>query len=937
MKTSSRTLVQSKHKSAQRVHVSPVAAACSALLFTMGAAYAQQASVDAVVVTGIRGSIESSIAAKRNSDSIVEVVTAEDIGKMPDSSIADSIARLPGLSAQRIDGRPSAISIRGLGPDYAGNLINGRQVVSSGDGRSAEYDQFPSELFNSVMVYKTPDASLVGQGLSGTVDIRPLMPLDLRGRQMNVSVRGEQNSLSTLSPQGSSAMGNRVSASYVNQYGDNTVGLALGYSHLNSPGESKKYEAWNYGDYGQWGAGSGVTSLGNGNKAQFSQGATANVTSSNQVRDGLMAVLELKPNPDYHSVIDLYYSKFEQTRASNFYTADAGLWSGGGSFSNPVTSVVNGNTILSGGTVNGGRALVYEKNFQRTDDVTSIGWKNEFKLANKWTATADVGVSRANRDERYVQSVARGIAGGPFTFSGLDTVNHQNWSTAQDLSSPSNVKLTNDPDWAELRTPTYTDEIKSFKLSGRRSLDNPIFASIETGLNYSQRDKNVKAGIYKLTLASTDVAIPTSALRAPAQINVGGINTSILSWDVPSIMNLYTQEAKDPWAGKDNNYAVHEKITTAFAKLDIDSKMGVTPVRGNVGVQAVQTQQSSDGFAWNDGGGTPGATAANLKSVTGGSSYTDLLPSLNLVFMVEPDLITRLGLAKTMARPRMDDMRAGADQPHLVANAPGSAIGHWAANGGGKPDLEPWRANSFDLSVEKYFGKRSYVAAAGFYKKLDSFIYSQDTVRDFSGFTNYSTTLTPGCSAANPGCNPNVGTITTQANGHGGSVQGVELSASLEASLLSPALQGFGLLASESVTNNHLPKDVNGNPIYLDGFSSRVNNLTVYYEANGFSSRISQRYRSPFTASTRSVLQGTQSNTQFQAEKQIDLQLAYAFTSGSYKGMSLLFQVINLTDAPSVTTRGPELIGSMGSKTGQLPWTYETVGRSVLLGASYKF
>jgi iron complex outermembrane receptor protein len=139
------------------------------------------------------------------------------------------------------------------------------------------------------------------------------------------------------------------------------------------------------------------------------------------------------------------------------------------------------------------------------------------------------------------------------------------------------------------------------------------------------------------------------------------------------------------------------------------------------------------------------------------------------------------------------------------------------------------------------------------------------------------------------------------------------------------------------VTNNHLPKDVNGNPIYLDGFSSRVNNLTVYYEANGFSSRISQRYRSPFTASTRSVLQGTQSNTQFQAEKQIDLQLAYAFTSGSYKGMSLLFQVINLTDAPSVTTRGPELIGSMGSKTGQLPWTYETVGRSVLLGASYKF
>jgi iron complex outermembrane receptor protein len=83
---------------------------------------------------------------------VVESISAEDIGKLPDTSIADSIARLPGLAAQRIDGRPSAISIRGLGPDYAGAVLNGRQVVSSGDGRAAEYDQFPSELVNKVIV-----------------------------------------------------------------------------------------------------------------------------------------------------------------------------------------------------------------------------------------------------------------------------------------------------------------------------------------------------------------------------------------------------------------------------------------------------------------------------------------------------------------------------------------------------------------------------------------------------------------------------------------------------------------------------------------------------------------------------------------------------------------------------------------------------------------
>ncbi|WPC68064.1 TonB-dependent receptor [Rhodoferax ferrireducens] len=923
--------------------MSPIAAACATLLFATGAVYAQQqeaAELDTVVVTGIRKGIESSIAAKRNSDSIVEAVSAEDIGKLPDTSIADSIARLPGLAAQRVDGRASAISIRGLGPDYAGAVLNGREVVSSGEGRAAEYDQFPSELVKQVIVYKTPDATLIGQGLSGTVDIRPVMPLDSRGRQVVVNVRGEKNSFGQLSPQGADGLGNRVSASYVNQFVDNTVGLAIGFAHLDSPGETKKYEAWKYGDYaGQWGAGAtGVPSLGVGNnRAQFAQGFEASVTSSKQVRDGLMAVLEFKPNKDFHSAVDLYYSKFDQDRVSNFWAGDIGLWSGGAKFSNVGTSVVNGNTIIDSGTVDGGRSLVYEKNFHRSDDITSLGWKNELKLADKWTAVADLGYSRANRNETYIQSVAKGLAGGPLTFSGLGSTGNQAWSTSQDLSNVANVQLTNDPNWAEMRTPTYKDEIKSFRLSGKRDLEGGMFSAVETGVNYTQRDKNVQSDAYSLALASANVGIPASALRGPVAINVGGVNASTVSWDVPGVMGLYTVTPKDPWSSQSNKYAVHEKVTTAFAKLNIDTDWGAVPIRGNVGVQAVHTQQNADGFQWNDGA-TPGAPGSgSLIAINGGTSYNDFLPSLNLAFNLKPDLIARFGLAKAMARPRMDDLRAGADQPKLVENSPGSALGHWTAGGGGKPDLQPWRAKSLDLSLEKYFGKSSYVAGAAFYKKLDSFIYSQETVRDFSAFTNYSPTLTAGCSAANPGCDPNQGTITTQANGQGGSVYGLELSASLEGALLTPALKGFGVIVSESITRNSLPKDKNGNPINLDGFSGIVNNLTFYYEAQGFSTRISQRYRSPFTATTRSVLLGTETSTHIEAEKQLDFQMGYAFESGPYKGLSLLLQVNNLTDAPAVQTRGPEVVGSAGSTTGQLPWKTENFGRSVLLGATYKF
>lgn len=930
--------------------LSPVAAAVSSFMISTGAAQAQQTPAPAaeagteasqtIVVTGIRRAIESSIAAKRNADQILEAVSAEDIGKLPDNSIGDSIARLPGLTSRRIDGRQSAISIRGLGPDYAGGLLNGRQVVSSGEGRSAEYDQFPSELVNQVLVYKTPDGALIGQGLSGTVDIRPVLPLSLRGRQVVLNARGERNSNGGLSPQGNGATGNRLSASYIDQFADNTVGLAIGFAHLDTPGQSKKYESWRYGDYvGQWGAGAtGVPSLGVGNnRAQFAQGFEASVTSSKQVRDGLMAVIEFRPNSSFHSVVDLYYSKFDQDRVSNFWAGDIGLWSGGAQFSNVGTTVVDGNTIISSGTVAGVRNLVYQKNFNRTDKISSLGWRNELKLPDKWSAIADLGYSRADRDEYYVQSVARGQAGGTLTFSGLDATGAQNWTTNENLADPANVQLTNSPDWAELRTPTYQDEIKSLRLSGKRDLDLGFLSRIETGLAYNQRDKTVASDSFSLRLASPNVLIPGAALGSPVNIAVGGANATTVTWDIPSIMGLYTVAPKDPWSAKDNKYGVHEKVTTAYAKVDLDSELSGIPVRGNVGMQIVRSEQHSDGYAWNDPGGTPGAPGASVIPVSGGASYNDYLPSVNLIFNLQADLVARLGLAKTMARPRMDDMRAGADQPKLVAISPGSTIGTWQAGNGGKPDLQPWRAKSLDLSLEKYFGKASYLAGAAFYKKLDTFIYKQKTVRDFSGFPNYSPTLTPGCSPSAPDCDPNLGTITTEANGEGGKVWGIELAASLDAGLLTPALQGFGVIVSESITRKKMPLDAQGNPIELSGFSGTVNNLTLYYEAHGFSARASQRYRSAYTDTSRGVLLNTETNTHYAAERQIDLQVGYSFNSGMYKGLSILFQVNNLTDEPVVQTRGPEVVGSLGNIKGQLPWKTETYGRSVLLGVGYKF
>ena len=921
----------------RRPVLTPVAAVCAGLM-AVAPAFAQEAQqqpqqLETVKVTGIRHGIESAVALKRNQDSIVEAISAEDIGKLPDVSIADSIARLPGLTAQRINGRPSAISIRGLGPDYGGAVLNGREVVSSSSGRAAEYDQFPAELVSKVLVYKTPDALLMGQGLSGTIDIRPALPLDFSSRQVVLHAGLERNSNGKLIPNGTGATGSSFSGSYIDQFANRTIGVLIGYARNTSPRQEKDYESWAYGDYvGQWGAGATGVPAG----AAFSQGFTASQIATKTVRDGLMGVVEFRPNEAFRSEVDLFYSKFTQDTITNQWTGDLGLWgSPASAYSNVQTSSLNGNTVVSSGTVANGHNIIDDKNLSRSDDIRSIGWKSELKLDDKWTAMVDLGASRAKRHERLIESIAAGASGAAtYQFAGLDTKGDPSWSTNQDLTDPSVMQLTNNPDWAQLVTPSYTDEIKSVRLQAERKLDLWMFRSLTFGVNQTRREKNVNSAQFKLTLPTDNVTLPADALRGTTHIQMGGIDTHILNWDVPSVMSLYTQVPKDPWRAQGQSYSVRETVSTGFAKLDLDGQVGSIPVHGNLGLQAVHTRQISDGFAWNDGGGTAGAPGAgSVIPVTGGATYNDYLPSLNLVFELSSNLYARFGVAKSLARPRMDDMRAGADQPKLNPVALGSTFGLWSAGAGGKPDLKPWRATSYDFSLEKYLNKSSYLSLALFDKELKTFIYQQTTTRDFSGFPNYSD-LTPGCPVSNTSCDPNLGTISAMANGEGGRVYGAELTASLDGGLLSPMLSGYGVIASLSSTKNKLPNDNNGNKINLDGFSGRVNSLTVYYEKGGFSARVSRRYRSAFTASTQGILLATEYSSHIEAEAAVDAQIGYAFEHGPMKGLSLILQGYNLTNQAAVQTKGPE-VGGVG--TGLLPWKYNTYGRTLSLGATYKF
>jgi iron complex outermembrane receptor protein len=880
--------------------VSPVAAGCAVLLISVASAtHAQQASTE-LVVTGIRAAIENSIAKKRDADGVIEAISAEDIGKLPDNSIAESIARMPGLAAQRVNGRSQTISIRGLSGDFSGTLLNGREQVSVGDNRAVEFDQYPSELLSGVTVYKTPDASLIGQGLSGTVDMQTIRPLSVQKRTITVSARGESNSNGKLNP-GSKSTTGRVSATLIDKSDDGKFGYAVGVAKLETPTQAQKFNAWGYTDTKQAGLKGTEQVLG---------GAEFKTYSGVGTRDALMGVLEFKPTKDYHATLDVYHSKFKESvtdRGLVFGTA----WSSA-TLSNPVVN----NGVLTGGTWNGVRPVLWQELQSRDDTVQSIGWNNKFNLGGGLKAQADLSWGKATRKESIIESYG-GMPSGVTDSWTFNTNNGNGIPTGAlglNYADFSQIKMIDSGGWGQDGYAKYlnvTDELKAAKVSANYLLKNSAFSSVDFGLNYSERskDKNVPESL--LTLKNGSSSVPTSLQLGSTPLANG---SSVAAWNIPaaydSVYNFITKNHPDIYL---KQWAVNETVTSGFAKLNIDSELGKTPVRGNVGFQVINTDQSSTALSVDTNSGTKGSgdnygNTLQVTPFTQGKTYTDVLPSLNLAFEVDSDQTVRFGLGKQMARARLDQLRAS-------RNAAVDLTTRTWSGGGGNPNLDPFRADALDISYEKYFGNKAYISAAAFRKNLKSYVYQQTvTDYDFTGATN-SSSVTP---------ISNIGKFTAPLNGKGGTLTGAELSASFPLSMASKALDGFGLAASYSYTESNIQPQGPGSSMPLPGLSKDVYGITAYYEKNGLSARIGSRHRSNFVGEIQGF-GADRSLVYIASENLVDVQFGYDFPS--VKGLSALVQINNATNAEyKQYTDNP-------SK----PTAYSKYGRSVLMGLNYKF
>lgn len=861
--------------------------------------------LDAVIVTAsIRRGIEDAIENKQNATSIVESISAEGIGQLPDQSIADSIARLPGLTAVRNQrtGRAQEINVRGLSGDFATATLNGREQVSLAQARGVEFDAYPSELLSSVLVYKTPEARLVGQGLSATIDLRTVRPLDFDDRVMALTARYEQNRLNE-----EKESGYRTSFSYIDQNDARTMGLALGYARLNNPGQGREFEAWGY-DNGAIGG-----------------GKIYDYESENE-RDGLMATLEFRPSDDYRTSFDFFYSRYdrqEDKRGLEFGTT----WGGASVASRTNNSQGTGIDV----TWTNVRPIIRNDVEAFDDRLMSIGWNHEIKFGDYWTFTADINGSQGKRDQRILETYAVLPNGVGDTLRAIyNPEGYFDLDFGLDYSNPSLLRLADPGGWGGDRAQAgylkdfeIKDSLVAARFDLERRFDEGAISSLRFGLNYNDRDKSRGSLENTLCLTSGCEASNNVQLPIPANFVIGSTTvfggTNIVAFDTLNLLNsgVYRLLVKDDKDITNKNWTVSEEVTSAYVQANLDTEFLGNSLLGNVGVQVQHVSQEGTGFATYAGAplGVP---------IRDGDRYTDVLPSLNLRWGLPADQVLRFAAARQVARPRMDDMRASRDFGIRTSGntSPGCAALPCFSGGGGNPKLRPWEANAYDLSYEKYFdGTRGYVSVAYFFKDLKTYIYGQTIAFDYSGLP-----IPPGTP---PSAIPasRIGEYSAPVNGEGGLLKGWELSVSLPFDLLWEPLKGFGFQGSYTDTTTSVEPDGPGSTQPLPGFSKYTSNASLYYEDHGFQVRVSRRTRSAF----RSTFQGFGGDLNFRnfaGEEVVDAQLGYTFQSGPLKDLAILLQAGNLTDEAS---------RELDSGREDRPLKFYEYGKYYLLGVNYRF
>ncbi|KPM81265.1 TonB-dependent receptor [Pseudoalteromonas lipolytica] len=926
--------------------------------------------LEVIEVRGFSRSLIQSLNQKRFSDTVSEQLSADDLGALPDVSMADALTRLPGISAVRTGGQAAEINIRGLSGGFVFSTLNGREQVSTSGSRSIEFDQYPSELISSAAVYKSPKASLIEGGVAGTVELQTASPLDNdQQHKFTANVRGMYNDRAS-EVFDATEYGDRISFSYQGKFLDDTLGVAVGYARLFQPSVATQFIGLAYNGNKDVDGLANDTDGPADNPANeyISEGFELQHLGGEETRNGYLTSIEWVPADNFKLKGDAFLSRFDSESFARGFRVKFGGPSA--VYANPV---LDGNAVI-GGAINRTsnsftRVEIVNDDNQDFDEVDSYGINADWQVTERLNVNADVSLSRAKSNFRnglLWALVAEDATVENPVFDTNVSLNYQlnglnlpdvGFNQADAFSDIDRVMVSK----YGIYPYENEDEVKAFRLDFKYELENNWFSSIEFGARYSDREYSNNRSVFEYgndgAFSSTQPPLRLTDDMATVVNWQGEFSyfPSYLAIDLDKALNAWfpngIPQPVQTWGNADGvvdldgdgepdaqdyttNYSwtmlqsgsVYEEVVSAYLMLNIDTEIGKLPITGNIGIRRVDTDQSAT--VLENVGGDPQLGAQYIVDDNGivndlyapsvlGIKYTDYLPSLNLNFKVSDATQIRFAAAKVMARAPINRLAGDAS---ASVNNDGEINGSSTNN----PFLKPFYADQYDISYEQYFEDTDgALVVAAFYKNIDSFI---DTVAienfDFkgNGFNVPEYIIDP---VSGEQIETTNGVYTTAVNNaKGGYIRGIELAYTQVFSFLPSPFEGLGINASYSYTESEVQSitDLGGDSVSQDlpGLSNNVFNGTLFYSYENFETRLNVRYRDDFVSEQVAV---NEQVVNFDAETVVDFQTSYQFTDS----FGMLLQVNNLTDEPTQSYFGTT------SKTG----TTQFFGRQFYLGFTY--
>ncbi len=758
-------------------------------------AFAQQAAkadgakkdqnVEVIQVRGIRASQEANLNAKRFSDSIIDVVTSEDIGKFPDKNVAESLQRVPGVTIQRQFGEGAGVSIRGSGQDLTLTTLNGQNVASTGwfvlepARRSFNYELLPSELVGNLEVLKASQADVAEGGIGGTVVVHTRKPLDLDANTSYFSVEGSyQSDSESTDPQ--------LSGMYSWKNSAETVGFLVSAVKQDRSLQRQGNEA-----FWEWGAG----------PVAFEQ---------DRQRQALTGTLQFAPKDNINIVLNVMdmqmdadntnYALWLTQADSSWGSGKTEQWLGG-----------DGKTANAQGTqVKGPLNVAYYQARPREATMTSKVYDAKFEYeGDGYKLATQIGDTKSTGGTDFEMVVDDGTGGTPIVGGKYDfTGGKQAWSTG-------NLNMsTYDP--GSLTMGTGSNFNKTPKTDGETYVQSDLtfptnvgpITEFKTGFRYA--DHNTTSRRFEfLQKAGFNPTISTSGIQ-DGNMDVGAGDYSIRKFDADKLKAW----AKASITGQKEDLGAYSEIDETNIAVYGMATYSTENVRGNFGLRYVTTDATSTYYV----GG---------KKQEADADYAEFLPSANVVMDLAEDKILRVSAARAMARPQYVDMYVNPNVMGINDDTPNNQ--RWIV---GNIGLKPFISDQFDVTYEWYYDGSSMVSAGLFLKDVKNFV---NIKQGKATAAEIPFELTRADEKAN-------GWTTEQkGNGKDAFIRGIELQHQTYFG------NGFGTILNYTYTDTGTDKDTftDMNPVLSDS-SRHSYNATGYFENELFQVRLAYNWRSEY-------------------------------------------------------------------------------------------